>query len=459
MNSMFNSLVWQNLIQAVKDQCLNTERSFIQGKNPLPSWVVYTQVQAVKNSSSDYIHLSDDDLILMLPPEIREFNQEKTQKKVNGYPNEATYLLSLYLENDIKIWKFLYELQKDLPNKSKGFYLRHLLRLTSVIRELKSIENANTIHFDFIYEHFLEMVVNQDFSGYTNLETEKPKIEENIIVNIDFYNDIAILEFLKKGEIKNNIYYLPKLQLSKETYNEIKSLLNDVYFLNWKGGKVQGFEAKHLIDIQRLMKDITNPQPIVKPKKDWNFFSTNQKRANEMIQNLTLLGLNENSRVLEPSGGEGVLCQAICNIVKPENLTIVEFFDRNASILSKKYPNVIEKDFLETTPEELGQFDFIVMNPPFSKNRDVKHVLHALTFLKENGYSSVIVGSTATESEEFTQLASFAKEPNDWNLTDIPNGEFKEAGTAVGAKQIVISEQLFQRYKNSFDNELNMGVF
>ena len=41
-------------------------------------------------------------------------------------------------------------------------------------------------------------------------------------------------------------------------------------------------------------------------------------------------------------------------------------------------------DFLSLTPERLGAFDRIVMNPPFTHGADVKHILHARQFLNRN---------------------------------------------------------------------------
>jgi 16S rRNA G1207 methylase RsmC len=42
--------------------------------------------------------------------------------------------------------------------------------------------------------------------------------------------------------------------------------------------------------------------------------------------------------------------------------------------------NVSQEDFLKFKDMH---FDKIIMNPPFSKNQDIKHILHAYSLLEE----------------------------------------------------------------------------
>ena len=45
---------------------------------------------------------------------------------------------------------------------------------------------------------------------------------------------------------------------------------------------------------------------------------------------------------------------------------------------------VVCADFLECNGN-LGKFDRIIMNPPFSDAADIKHIKHAIAFLKPGG--------------------------------------------------------------------------
>ncbi len=49
------------------------------------------------------------------------------------------------------------------------------------------------------------------------------------------------------------------------------------------------------------------------------------------------------------------------------------------------YNRVYIMDFLQLSPETTGLYDKIVMNPPFDRERDIDHVMHAIKILKEDG--------------------------------------------------------------------------
>ena len=66
------------------------------------------------------------------------------------------------------------------------------------------------------------------------------------------------------------------------------------------------------------------------------------------------------------------------------------------------------------------------MNPPFTKNQDVKHVAHALKFLADGGVLTSIMGSNTTR-KQFTDLIA----GREYEITDVPAGAFKESGTSI----------------------------
>ena len=93
---------------------------------------------------------------------------------------------------------------------------------------------------------------------------------------------------------------------------------------------------------------------------------------------------------LEPSAGYGAIASELveaggavrCVEVDPDAVTQLRFdFD------------VLEADFLAVLPSEL--YDRVVMNPPFSRDQDCRHALHAWQFLKPGGRLVAIVGHYA----------------------------------------------------------------
>jgi hypothetical protein len=63
------------------------------------------------------------------------------------------------------------------------------------------------------------------------------------------------------------------------------------------------------------------------------------------------------------------------------------------------YRSVRGCDFLLLKPDPANLYDRVVMNPPFDRERDIDHVMHALSFLKLDGFLIAIM-SAGTEFRE-----------------------------------------------------------
>ena len=77
-------------------------------------------------------------------------------------------------------------------------------------------------------------------------------------------------------------------------------------------------------------------------------------------------------------------------------------------------------------------YDVVIMNPPFDRERDIDHVMHALKFLKPAG-CLVAIMSAGTEFRETRKAAAFrelmGKMRARWR--DLPEGSFASVGTNV----------------------------
>ena len=94
---------------------------------------------------------------------------------------------------------------------------------------------------------------------------------------------------------------------------------------------------------------------------------------------VSLADIKEGERVLEPSAGNGALIKQM-PITK---ITAVEIDEKNIDeIRGIDGIEVIHGDFLEFSGRE---FDKIVMNPPFTRSQDVRHILHAYSLLADGG--------------------------------------------------------------------------
>lgn len=113
----------------------------------------------------------------------------------------------------------------------------------------------------------------------------------------------------------------------------------------------------------------------------FNLFPTPDSLAKRLV---ALLALSGRERVLEPSAGFGSLLRHI-----PETCetVAVEIAPECAGELFRGFPDarLLQRDFLTVHPAELGAFDAVAMNPPFHMRADLRHVEHALEFLKPGG--------------------------------------------------------------------------
>ena len=156
-------------------------------------------------------------------------------------------------------------------------------------------------------------------------------------------------------------------------------------------------------------------------------FPTPPDIAERMVE---LAEIEPDHRVLEPSAGTGNILRAIGN--GPDKVA-VEINHNLFMQLAYHFPIsgilVIEGDFLQQDGN-LGTFDRIVMNPPFTNGEDIKHIQHARTMLKPGGR---LVALCANGSRQRT---AFMDEAEHWE--DLPTGSFSAEGTGVNVALMVL---------------------
>lgn len=132
------------------------------------------------------------------------------------------------------------------------------------------------------------------------------------------------------------------------------------------------------------------------------FFPTPESVISEMLE---YAGIADGHRVLEPSAGKGDIYQAIEREHPGAVLTAIEMNRSLAEVLSAKGIEADFGDFLEHT----GEYDRIVMNPPFEKGADIDHVRYAYDLLGPAGRLVSVVSEGP-----FYRSDSKAKAFRDW---------------------------------------------
>ena len=162
-------------------------------------------------------------------------------------------------------------------------------------------------------------------------------------------------------------------------------------------------------------------------------FPTPADLADRMVK---LAKVRDHDRILEPSAGTGRIIDALRRTGLCMHIVAVEINTTLAQTLHNTYWNqvtdvpqeveVIPHDFLELK-SNIGEFDCILMNPPFANADDIKHIQYAFTMLKPGG---CLVAICANGSRQNAQLRPFVeKHRGIWEV--LPTNTFAESGTGV----------------------------
>ena len=229
----------------------------------------------------------------------------------------------------------------------------------------------------------------------------------------------VVRDILERSTVTDNVLFLPKQQLDRPVYEAVNKALVAA------GGKWNRSKAGHIFksDPRQLLGLILEQGHVVDEKKLLQAFFTPDDVADQVAEIAGIDGHN----VLEPSAGHGALADA-CRRAGAARVDCCELSEEFSEVLRAKKYAVQTGDFL--TMGKTGflakPYDRIVMNPPFTKDQDVKHVKHALTYLAGGGVLVSIMGAN-TSRKSFQSLVADL----DYEITQLPAGAFKESGTSV----------------------------
>jgi len=203
------------------------------------------------------------------------------------------------------------------------------------------------------------------------------------------------------------------------------------------GGKWNKKEKAHVFDgdAESRIDQIILTGDVVVPKDEYNYFPTPSALVDRIMQ---IADVQPGMRCLEPSAGKGAIANSLIIATGSSELVdCIELMPENVRHLRGLGLETLEGDFLGVVAIKL--YDRIVMNPPFAKQADIKHVMHALNFLKSGGLLVSIMGAGVVFREnklavEFRALT----EERGGSIEDLPGGSFKESGTMVNTVVVTI---------------------
>lgn len=144
--------------------------------------------------------------------------------------------------------------------------------------------------------------------------------------------------------------------------------------------------------------------------------------------------------ILEPSAGEGALAQALVRQGYPSRDIVCVELDagRAATLRAQGYRDVAEADFLTWLPAGYTPIEAVVMNPPFGRGEEVRHLARAMDLLRPGGRLVAIMPASLTfrQDRAFVGVRTVIES---WRGTiePLPDGTFAEAGTQVRTVLVV----------------------
>jgi len=245
--------------------------------------------------------------------------------------------------------------------------------------------------------------------------------------------DNEVLNVLSAAECNGSQLFLTG-QLDRNLYTRTNKVLEAA------GGKWNRKAKAHIFDTDAFdrIEQIILTGDVVVPKDDFDFFPTPPVVSERVIE---LADIQNGMRVLEPSAGKGDLALAAQQSALDVKVDMFELMPENNAHLHSmniKDAKIGEPiDFLSVEP--MASFDRVVMNPPFCRQADIKHVSHALKFLKPGGLLvSVMASSVTFRSNNLTTNFRKLIEERGGHIEELPEGSFKSSGTMVNTVIVVI---------------------
>lgn len=216
-------------------------------------------------------------------------------------------------------------------------------------------------------------------------------------------------------------------KLDRALYVKVNKTLADL------GGKWVRIEKRHVfpVDARGAVTEALAAGETVNEQQSLQAFFTPFGLAAEIAE----LADVKDHVVLEPSAGEGALASA-CMAAGAASVVCVEPYLRFAAVLREKGFKTYDCNFLVFDIELMQsgtawEFTRIVMNPPFTRNADVLHVMHALDLLAPGGKLVAIMAGNEERSLFRALLGDLDQRGWDYYIHKLPEGSFKASGTNV----------------------------
>jgi 2-polyprenyl-3-methyl-5-hydroxy-6-metoxy-1,4-benzoquinol methylase len=248
-----------------------------------------------------------------------------------------------------------------------------------------------------------------------------------------------VAETLRRSTINENILTLPA-DLPRPLYEAVNAVIENAGG-KWKRGKGHRFEPGGIASLMASLDSGESRDRI----KDRQAFYTPDVIASD----IAMFGCVDGKTVLEPSCGGGSLIRAAIHhgAARVVGLELDEpTADATRLAVQSSHPDfpvsIQCADFLTQDTTFLGQFDTVLMNPPFSKDQDLAHIMHAWQFVKPGGILVALTspGWTFSTRGPRGKFAEWLKNMSDGDTLheQLPDAQFGR--TTIQVVRLVINK-------------------
>lgn len=229
-----------------------------------------------------------------------------------------------------------------------------------------------------------------------------------------------VLSVLSSAEVDGMALRLTG-QLDRAMYTKVNKVIEAA------GGKWDRKAKAHMFNkaASDRVDEIILTGEVEVPKDEFNYFPSPPDVVARLIELAEPFGM----LVLEPSAGQGAIACACVDAGAA--VDCIELMEENyQALLQAGLMKVIKADFLSVTPDPI--YNRVVMNPPFARQQDIKHVNHALKFLKPDGLLVAVMSSSVTfRDNKLTQDFRDMIRARGGEIEALQEGAFKASGTMV----------------------------
>lgn len=259
---------------------------------------------------------------------------------------------------------------------------------SGVVYSLRTVRVADDFYIEYIPEQRSLWLKYQQILGsrlLIQMTEEQAELFEKTAQQLrapEPAEDVGIDASSLRGEMallraKGQRIELPTRRLRH--YARIKALIlaaGGVYSRN-------GFQFGAAIDVKEVLARLRGGEKPNPKKARQAFFTPEDLAAETVAWAAEYVGDLTGKRMLEPSAGEGALAEP--TRATGAKVLAVESDGPSAQILRDKGFEVVERDFLSLSLADIGLFDVVIANPPFTKDQDITHVIHMWRFLRPGG--------------------------------------------------------------------------